>query len=113
EAIDDVASYVRSLSALPADAQRAARGKAVFTSAGCAACHGADGTGNVAMGAPNLTDKIWLFGSQEQTIVETITKGRSSEMPAHKEFLGEGKVHVLAAYVYGLSAQPQKTAALR
>ncbi|PIX76105.1 MAG: cytochrome C oxidase Cbb3, partial [Rhodocyclales bacterium CG_4_10_14_3_um_filter_68_10] len=59
--------------------------------------------GNFAMGAPNLTDKVWLYGSSEQTIIETITKGRQNRMPAHKEFLGDAKVHLLAAYVYGLS----------
>jgi cytochrome c oxidase cbb3-type subunit 3 len=55
------------------------------------------------IGAPNLTDKVWLYGSSEATIVETITKGRTNKMPAHKDFLGEPRVHLLAAYVYGLS----------
>jgi cytochrome c oxidase cbb3-type subunit 3 len=55
------------------------------------------------VGAPNLTDAIWLYGSSEATLVETISKGRSNKMPAHKEFLGEAKSHLLAAYVYGLS----------
>lgn len=103
----DAANYVRSLSGLPADATRAARGKEKFATI-CAACHGPDGKGNQAIGAPNLTDKVWLYGSSEDTIFETITKGRTNKMPAHKDFLGEAKVHLLAAYIYGLSAQAGK-----
>lgn len=61
--------------------------------------------------APNLTDKIWLYGSSEDTIVEGITKGRVNRMPAFGEFLGEGKVHLLTAYVYGLGGGVQPTAA--
>ena len=98
----DTANYVRSLSGLVHDSTAAGRGKAGFMTY-CAACHGADGKGNTAMGAPNLTDGIWLYGSSEATIVETITKGRANQMPAHREFLGEARSHVLAAYVYGLS----------
>jgi cytochrome c oxidase cbb3-type subunit 3 len=101
----DAANYVRSLSGLPHDGAAAARGKAHFTTI-CAACHGADGKGNPAMGAPNLTDKVWLHGSSEATIVETIMKGRSSVMPAHREFLGEPRAHILAGYVYSLSQAP-------
>jgi cytochrome c oxidase cbb3-type subunit 3 len=103
----DAAHYVRSLSGLSADAKRAGRGKAHFATY-CAACHGADGKGNAAMGAPDLTDKVWLHGSSEASVVETITKGRSSVMPAHREFLGEARAHILAAYVYGLS-HPETT----
>jgi cytochrome c oxidase cbb3-type subunit III len=99
--IAEVTAYVRSLSGLPHDAAKAQAGSAKF--AICAACHGADGKGNPAMGAPNLTDKVWLYGSSEQTIADTIRNGRNNKMPAQKEFLGEAKVHLLAAYVYGLS----------
>lgn len=106
-AVKDVANYVRSLSGLAHDAQAAERGKEKF--AVCGACHGPEGKGNPALGAPNLTDKVWLYGSAEQTIIETITKGRNNVMPAHKDFLGEARVHILAAYVYGLS---QKDAGL-
>jgi len=67
------------------------------------ACHGADGKGMTALGAPNLTDKVWLYGSSEATIVETITKGRANRMPAWKEFLGDAKVHILTAYVLSQS----------
>lgn len=98
----EVAHYVRSLSGLAHDSLLATKGKEKFEVA-CAACHGPDGTGMHALGAPNLTDKVWLYGSSEATIVETITKGRQNTMPAWKEFLGDGKVHVLSAYVLGLS----------
>ena len=100
ETIKDVANYVRSLSGLSADSIRAQRGKDVFAQA-CVACHGPEGKGAVGL-APNLTDKVWLYGSSEETIVETITKGRQNRMPAFGEFLGDAKVHLLAAYVYGL-----------
>ena len=111
EVIKDLANYVRSLSGLAADPVRVARGKETFTSAGCVACHGAEGKGNIAMGAPNLTDKIWLYGSKEETIVETISKGRTGVMPAQKDFLGEAKVHLLAAYVWSLTNKPGAAAA--
>jgi cytochrome c oxidase cbb3-type subunit III len=104
----NVAHYVLSLSAsAAADPIKVALGKPKF--AVCAACHGPEGTGNPALGAPNLTDKIWLYGGSLETIMETISKGRNNVMPAHKDFLGEGKVHVLAAYVWSLSnGAPQK-----
>jgi len=100
--IKDLAAYVRALSNGQGESADVAKGKEAFTSAGCIGCHGPEGTGNQAMGAPNLTDKTWLYGSNEAVIIETITKGRQNKMPAWKEFLGEGKVHVLAAYVYSL-----------
>ena len=108
ETIKDLANYVRSLSGLPSDSVRTNKGKDAFASAGCSGCHGADAKGMHAVGAPNLTDKVWLYGSSEATIIETITKGRQNKMPAWKEFLGEGKVHVLSAYVYSLSAADEK-----
>ncbi|MFC0133173.1 cytochrome-c oxidase, cbb3-type subunit III [Massilia eurypsychrophila] len=102
--VENVAHYVRSLSNLTTDPIKVAFGKQKF--AACIACHGADGGGNQAMGAPNLTDKVWLYGGNADTIVETINKGRSNMMPAFDGFLGEPKVHLLAAYVWGLSNQP-------
>ncbi len=108
----NVVAYVRSLSSLAHDTLRAQLGKPLFEQ-NCAACHGADGKGNQAMGAPNLTDQIWLYGSSEATITEGINKGRhldlaegQSAMPAHKESLGNGKAQILAAYVWGLSNKP-------
>ncbi len=102
--VKEMANYVLSLSGSPHDAALAAKAKEKF--AICAACHGPEGKGNQQIGAPNLTDQIWLFGGSERKIIETITKGRSSQMPAHKDLLGEAKVHLLAAYVYGLSLEP-------
>ena len=106
ETIKDLANYVRSLSGLPADSVRVAKGHEAFATAGCTGCHGVDAKGNQALGAPNLTDKIWLYGSSEATIFETITKGRNNQMPAWKEFLGDDKVHVLTAYVLSLGTAP-------
>lgn len=108
EGAKEIANYVRSLSNLSSDSALAAKGKEKFTTV-CAACHGADGKGNQAMGAPNLTDSVWLYGSSVDTIVETISKGRNNVMPAWKDRLGDAKVHLLAAYVYGLS--PKKAEA--
>lgn len=98
----EVANYVLSLSATKHDATLAAAGRDKFATY-CAACHQPDGKGMQAMGAPNLTDKIWLYGGSESTLIETINKGRSGNMPAQLDKLGEAKVHLLAAYVYGLS----------
>jgi cytochrome c oxidase cbb3-type subunit III len=97
----ELAHYVLSLSNSKHDSALAEKGKAKF--AVCAACHGADGKGSTQLGAPNLTDQTWLYGGDEATIAETIANGRINAMPAHGELLGEGKVHVLAAYVYGLA----------
>jgi cytochrome c oxidase cbb3-type subunit 3 len=102
EGVKEVANYVREISGQqPFDAALAAKGKDKFVI--CAACHGPDGKGNPAIGAPNLTDNIWLYGGSLASISETITKGRNNAMPAWKDLLGEPKVHLLAAYVYSLS----------
>ncbi len=106
--IKDLANYVRSLSGLSADSIRAQRGKDLFAPA-CAACHGPDGKGMVGV-APNLSDKVWLYGSSEVDIVETITKGRVNRMPAFGDFLGDAKVHLLTAYVYGLGGGAKEDA---
>ena len=107
DAIKDVANYVRSLSKLQHDPAMAERGKVKFEGI-CAACHGVEGKGKAELHSANLTDKDWLYGSAEAKIIETITKGRTGQMPAHKEFLDNGKIHLLAAYVYGLSNALQK-----
>lgn len=101
EDVKDVVHYVRSLSGLSSDAARAQRGQELFPLA-CAACHGADAKGNPDAGFPNLTDKVWLYSSQEADMIETVTKGRTNRMPAFGDFLGEAKVHLLTAYVWGL-----------
>ena len=102
QGVKDAAHYVMSLSGLPADSIRVARGKEIFAKT-CIACHGPDAKGNPAMGAPNLTDQVWLHGSAEPQIIETISKGRIDRMPAHKDVLSPAKIHLLTAYVYSLS----------
>jgi cytochrome c oxidase cbb3-type subunit III len=102
EGAKDLANYVKSLSGGANDELRAHHCKELFQ-ANCVVCHGPEGKGNPAMGAPNLTDDIWLYGGGQTTLIETITKGRNGVMPAWGEFLGPQKVHILAAYVYGLS----------
>ena len=97
----EVANYVLSLGGKPHDANLAAAGQAKF--AICAGCHGEDGKGNLAISAPDLTDDAWHYGGSEAAIVESIAKGRKGGMPAQMENLGEAKVHLLAAYVLGLS----------
>jgi len=104
--VKDVAHYVMSLSGLTHDSVRKARGEPLFKTY-CVACHGADGKGNQALGAPNLTDTIWMHGSGEASIIEIISKGRTSQMPAHKDVLNAVKIHVVAAYVLSLSAPPR------
>ena len=82
---------------------RRSSGKAKFTA--CAACHGIDGKGNQAIGAPNLTDKIWLHGWGEEAIIAMVNNGKTNEMPAQEGKLTAAQIHVLAAYVWGLSQQ--------
>jgi len=106
--IKEMAQYVRSLSGLKHDAALAAAAAPKF--AVCAACHGADGKGNRMMGAPNLGDDVWLFGSSAEDIAVIIKNGRGmnqlvegqNAMPAQAEKLGAAKIHLLAAYVYSL-----------
>jgi cytochrome c oxidase cbb3-type subunit 3 len=107
--IVDVANYVRSLSGLPNDELKAGRGAVIFK-ANCIACHGPDAKGNITLGAPNLTDKTWLYGSSEATIVETVTKGRMAMMPAQDKVLSPEKIQLLTAYVWGLSNNQQPAA---
>jgi cytochrome c oxidase cbb3-type subunit 3 len=76
----------------------------------CAACHGPEGKGNQVIGAPNLTDKVWLHGWGEAAIVAMVTQGKTNVMPAQAQRLSPEQIHVLAAYVWGLS-QPTTVAA--
>lgn len=97
-----VANYVRSLSGLStAPKFDAAAGKKIFAE-NCTSCHGEDGKGNQEVGAPNLTDKIWLYGSDEDTLVETITNGRAGVMPAWVGRLDPVTVKAMAVYVHSL-----------
>jgi cytochrome c oxidase cbb3-type subunit 3 len=100
--VADVTEFVFSLSGRDVDQAAAARGGEKYQML-CVACHGADGTGNQALGAPNLADSIWLYGGSSKQVMESIAKGRIGVMPPHRDFLGEDKVHLLAAYVYSLS----------
>ena len=99
--INDVANYVLSLSGSPHNEVKAFSGKAKFTT--CAACHGADGKGNKALGAPNLTDDYWMYGWGEAAIVNAIKNGKNNIMPAQSPKLSAEQIHVLAAYVLSLS----------
>lgn len=103
EKLDAITAYVISLSGREADAAMVEAGKALYTELTCIACHGPDGKGNSTAGFPNLTDNIWLYGGSPGKIKETIKNGRFGKMPAHREFLGEEKAHLLAAYIYSLS----------
>lgn len=101
EDVEAVANYVLSLSDSNHDASLAEKGQAKY--AVCAGCHGADGKGLAAVGAPNLTDDIWLYGGSIDSVKYAITNGYNNQMPAFGELLGEGKAHVLAAYIWSLS----------
>ncbi|QDL54823.1 cytochrome-c oxidase, cbb3-type subunit III [Rhodoferax aquaticus] len=99
--VKNVANYVLSLSGSPHDSVRANLGKSKFGV--CAACHGMDGKGNQALGAPNLTDDIWLHGYGENAIIAMVNNGKVNQMPAQGEKLTEAQIHVLTSYVWGLS----------
>jgi len=101
EDVRNVAQYVLSLSGSPHDSVQAALGKPKF--AACAACHGADGKGNPAVGAPNLTDQTWLHGYGADAIVKMVTEGKTNIMPPQKSKLTDDQLQVLAGYVWGLS----------
>ena len=99
--VRNLSHYVLSLSGRPHDSLKASLGKSKFTA--CAACHGMDGKGNQALGAPNLTDDIWLHGWGEAAITAMINNGKHNEMPAQKDKLTEAQIAVLASYVWGMS----------
>lgn len=104
--IDNMVQYVKSLSGL-VEANTDAMSAQPKYLAMCSACHGADGTGNPMLGAPNLTDDIWLYGSSDAVVRTTIVEGRSGLMPPHGELLGENRTRILAAYVASLSLPDQ------
>ncbi len=105
QGVKEITAYVLSLSGRKVNQKDADAGKAKF--AMCSACHGNDGKGSLAhslpFGAPDLTDKIWLYGGSQRAVEETVKNGRAGVMPAWKEILGEDKVHLISAYVYSLS----------
>jgi len=101
--VDEAVAYVQALSGQPADATLAAAGKVRFEQV-CAACHGVDGRGNPLLGAPNLTDGVWLYGGDAATLKATLLNGRNGQMPAWDGKLGEQRIKLLAAYVTKLAA---------
>jgi cytochrome c oxidase cbb3-type subunit 3 len=109
EDVKNVAHYVLSLSGSPHNNVAAQMGKAKFGV--CAACHGADGKGNQALGAPNLTDKVWLHGWGEEAIVHIVNNGKQNVMPAFETRLSPEQITVLSAYVWNLSQSTAVAAA--
>lgn len=101
QGIREMAAYVLSLSGRNVDRDLARAGEANF--AACAACHGQNGTGNTALGAPNLTDNVWLYGGSQRAIEETLRHGRNGVMPRWDSILGEDKVQILSGYIYSLN----------
>lgn len=102
QGVTDVTAYILSINGRDADPERATAGAQVFQTY-CVACHGPEATGNPALGAPNLRDGIWLYGGTAENIGHSVRAGRNGVMPSHKDVLSEDKIHILAAYVYGLS----------
>ena len=100
--VDDMVHYLLTFSGRSDNAEAAERGAAMYQTA-CAACHGADAKGNLAIGAPNLTDNIWLYGGTPKRLTHTLLYGRAGVMPAQSDRLSEEKIHLLTAYVKSLS----------
>lgn len=109
EGVHHVSEYVMSLSGRDVNEEIALSGKEKYKQM-CVACHGANGKGNQAVGGPNFTDSIWLYGGSQAAIMKSIRDGRGGSMPAHGEFLGEAKIHLLTAYIYSLSNKELKAA---
>ena len=103
DGVKNVTAYVMSLSGKKTAGDLKA-GEEKFQQL-CVACHGAQATGNIALGAPDLTDDSWVYGGSRRSIEKSIIEGRNGRMPAFGEFLGEGKTHLLSAYVYSLSLE--------
>jgi cytochrome c oxidase cbb3-type subunit 3 len=103
QGVAEVAAHVVTLNGRSSDATLAAAGAKKFAMF-CAGCHGVDGKGNPAFGAPNLTDNTWLYGGSFAQIQQTIHDGRNAQMPAWNDIIGPDKVHLVAAYVYSLKS---------
>jgi len=112
EGVKQVTQYVLSLSGRDHDQAAATKGQKTYAGM-CIACHGPTGKGNQMFGAPNLTDNIWLYGGSVEQITETVSNGRQGKMPAHGEFLGGDKVHLLASYIYSVSSQNDDTVVVK
>ena len=99
---ENLIAYLRQLNGEYSDPDKVREGQTLFATT-CAACHGPDAKGNQTVGAPNLTDNIWLYGGSDETIKKTLMDGRNGKMPAHEKLLDPATIHLLAAYVYSLS----------
>ena len=102
EGVRQVVAYVRSLSGKSADNALIAAGREKYLQV-CVGCHGMEGKGLPALGSPNLTDDVWLYGGSEDAIAEGLYNGRNGKMPPHRDILGPERARILAAYVYSLS----------
>jgi cytochrome c oxidase cbb3-type subunit 3 len=102
QGVSEATEYLLALNGRDVDDAKASAGEKHFKTY-CAACHGADGTGNPALGSPNLTNGIWLYGGTREQIAHTLRAGRNGVMPAFDKTLSEDKIHILTAYVYSLS----------
>ena len=100
--IVELTTYVKAFSSPDASVAKSEKGAQLYQTY-CVACHGAEGKGNQLLGAPDLTDKVWLYGSSKKVIARTIREGRNGIMPAHKDILPESKIHLVSAYIYSLS----------
>ena len=101
EQVSDVADYVRTMADLPDALAPEAKGEKLFND-NCAACHGVEGKGNASIGAPNLFDAIWLYGSDKATIVDRIKQGGGGVMPAWKGRIDDTTIKALTVYVHSL-----------
>ncbi len=109
EGVEQVIAYLKDLSGQGgSDKNRIVMGKALFMQY-CSACHGANASGNLMLGAPNLTDDIWLYGSTKQALTDTLNQGRAGVMLAYEDLLSGAKIHLLTAYVYALSNSVEVT----
>ena len=99
DGVNEVAAYVLSLNGVNAPADWVAAGKTRFDTL-CVTCHGADGHGNRALGAPNLTDSRWLYGGDFASVTQSIRHGRSGVMPPWRHRLSEDQARVIAAWLY-------------
>ena len=105
QGVSEVTEYLYGFQQTSDNPQAAKAGELKFKTF-CVACHGADATGNPIIGAPNLTDSVWLYGGSKAAISESISKGRQGAMPAHKDLLSENQIHLLSAYLLSLSGPP-------
>jgi len=105
QGVSELTEYQYGFQHTPDNSEAALAGEQKFKTF-CVGCHGANATGNTTIGAPNLTDKNWLYGGSKIAIRESISKGRKGSMPAHKDLLNDNKIHLLSAYILSLSKQP-------